>query len=232
MSFALPVPLLVAAVSTADSGGRRDEFYDPRGIGLLPATTLVIWVCCLVVGIIGMIWPGGSSSTPTTQQAMPIEAVEVEVTNHAPAQAAPPPPPQVSPQIVQLSPQAPPLIPALFADPLMPLAQPAQMPLRAVNTAVPLGAMAVKTITFGVGEGRQPMPEYPEEARYAGEEGTVTIVFNVDKDGDVTSATTDTPCRWPILNGAALRAVRQTWHFGPGPPRAYIVVIRYELIRR
>jgi len=226
MSFALPIPLLVA-VSTADGEGRRDEFYDPRGIGLLPATTLVLWVSCLIVGIIGMMWPRGSSSAPTTQQASPIEAVEVDVTNEAPPQTAPPPP-QVAPQIAQLWPQAP---PAPFVDALTPLAQPVQMPLRAVNAA-PVSAAPVKAITFGVGEGRQPTPEYPEEASYAGEEGTVTIVFNVDQDGDVTSATADTPCGWPILNEAALRAVRQTWHFGPGPPRTYIVAIRYELTRR
>ena len=238
MSFVLPIPFLVAAVSTADPGRRRDEFYDSRGIGLLPATTLVIWVCCLIVGIIGIFWPGNPSSAPTTQpQSIAIEAVDVEVMNHPPDMT--PASDQLPPQITALAPQVPPPLAAtLFPDPLTPLTRLMQMPPRSViPVALPLGAapvntLAVKTITFGVGEGRQPTPEYPEEARYAGEEGTVTILFNVDQDGRVTSATAATPCPWPILNQAAVSAVRQTWHFGPGPPRTYIVAIRYQLTRR
>lgn len=231
MSFALPIPLLVAAVSTADSGGRRDEFFDSRGIGLLPATTLVIWVCCLIVGVIGMFWPGSPSNAPTTQpQANPIEAVEVEVTDQppAPADMAPPSPPMLLPSRV-IAP-LPAVLSGGLLTPLSFLPRPAPAPQRVVNPA-PV-AVAVKNITFGVGEGRQPTPQYPEEARYAGEEGSVTVLFNVGDDGRVISATAVEPCPWPILNQAAVSAIRQTWRFAPGPPRAYRVAIQYQLNRR
>jgi TonB family protein len=206
-----------AAAATLEPAARRDEFSDSRGVGLVPATTLVIWVCCLIVGAIGIFWPDNASAPPTTQpQSTAIEAIDVEVTNEpsAPPEAAPSPGPSLAPQAMALAPEA---------------ALPLAVPLRPVNSAP--AAASVKSITFGVGEGCQPTPEYPEEARDAGEEGTVTIVFNVAADGSVTSATAVTPCRWPILNEAALRAVRETWRFAPGPPRTFIVAIRYELKR-
>jgi protein TonB len=143
----------------------------------------------------------------------------------------------LSPRQTAITPEAAPPLAALASpdpltvlSPLSPPSQPTATPQHSVNSApVSSGPVA---ITLGVGEGRQPTPEYPEEARYAGEEGTVTIVLNVAQDGSVTSATAATPCQWPILNEAALRAVRQTWHFAPGPPRTFIVAIRYELRRR
>jgi TonB family protein len=240
MSIAIPVPLLVAAVSTADPGGRRDEFFDSSGIGLLPVTTLVIWVCCLIVGVIGIIWPGNRSAPPTTQpQSSAIEAIEVEVTKEPapPAEMAPPPGPPLSPRQTAITPEAsPPLAAMISADPLTPLAQPAQMPMRHVNpapAAPPVHAAnavaPVTSITFGVGVGRQPEPEYPMEAQYAGQQGTVTVLFNVGQDGQVVSATVVAPCPWPILNQAAARSIRDTWHFPTGPPRAYMVKITYQM---
>jgi periplasmic protein TonB len=224
MSFALPVPLLVAAASTADPGGRRDDFYDSRGVGLLPATTLVIWVCCLIVGVIGTFWPDNGLGPATTQpQSTPIQAIEVEVTDQPP-----PPPPMAPPQMNQIAAPAPPLLaPMLPLDPLTRLMPPAQMPQRPVNSGP--AAAPVRTLTFGYGEGRQPKPDYPDEARYAGEQGTVTILFNVGQDGQVVSATAVASCQWPILNQAALRAIRETWRFSPGPPRSYMISIKFEL---
>jgi TonB family protein len=226
MSLAsIPVPIFFAAMSSVKPAvAARDDFSDSRGVGLVPAMTLVIWVCCLIVGAIGMIWPDIPPGPAATQpQSTAIEAIQVDVTNE----------PSDQPELA--SPPGPPLAAVASPDPLMvlsplnPPSQPMATPQHSVNSAPPNSGPVA--ITLGVGEGRQPTPEYPEEARYAGEEGTVTIVFNVAADGSVTSATAATPCQWPILNEAALRAVRQTWHFAPGPPRTFIVAIRYELRR-
>jgi protein TonB len=88
---------------------------------------------------------------------------------------------------------------------------------------------AVRHLTFGVGEGRQPSPEYPREAGIAREQGTVVVRFTVGEDGSVLAAQVQSPCRWPLLNQAAVRAVRDRWHFQPGAMRSFDVSIEFEL---
>jgi protein TonB len=99
------------------------------------------------------------------------------------------------------------------------------------QTAAPQSAAqsAPTRLTYGVGEARQPAPEYPPEAQRAGEEGTVIVQFTVDENGHITSAEASTPSPWPSLNNAAVRAVRDTWRFPTGPSRNYEVVIQFEL---
>ena len=84
-------------------------------------------------------------------------------------------------------------------------------------------------LTFGVGEGRQPPPEYPREAVLAQQEGTVVVVFTVGTNGRVTDAVATSPSPWEILNQAALRKIRQTWRFSQGPVRSYQVTIQFQL---
>ena len=50
-------------------------------------------------------------------------------------------------------------------------------------------------------------------------------------DGSVTSAQLAPGCRWPLLNEAAVRTIRDRWRFGPGPVRYYEVVDRFYLER-
>ena len=75
----------------------------------------------------------------------------------------------------------------------------------------------------------QPAPEYPIESQLAGQHGVVVVRFTVDQDGNVTTAQAIQPCPWPLLNQSAVRAVRETWHFRPGPVRAYEVSIQFVL---
>jgi TonB family protein len=65
----------------------------------------------------------------------------------------------------------------------------------------------------------------------AGQEGSVTVQFTVDEAGRVTSVATTSASRWPLLNQAALRVIRQKWHFAPGVERSYEVVIQFQLER-
>lgn len=63
--------------------------------------------------------------------------------------------------------------------------------------------------------GRMPAPSYPPEARRYGQEGRVVVLFSVDEQGNVVSASVTGPCPYPLLNEEAVRAVRR-WKFQPG----------------
>jgi protein TonB len=108
-------------------------------------------------------------------------------------------------------------------------------PKRAVPTKAPSGPTpnlagnTVRHLTFGRGEGAQPSPEYPPEAARAGEVGVVSVRFAVAENGNVVSAEIVTPCRSPILNQAALRTIRDRWHFPPGEKRLYEISINFQL---
>ena len=90
-------------------------------------------------------------------------------------------------------------------------------------------APVVARLTLGEGEGRQPPPAYPREAILARQQGTVQLRFTVDETGTVQSVEIIVPSRWPLLNQAATRAIRDTWHFNPGPRRVYEVPIEFQL---
>ena len=100
---------------------------------------------------------------------------------------------------------------------------------RAGGAGMPDG---VQTLVWGRGEGRQPAPPYPWEARRQGQEGTVRIRFCVGANGRVLWAETLEGCPWPLLREAALHTVRRYWRFRPGEVRLYEVEIRFELARR
>lgn len=63
--------------------------------------------------------------------------------------------------------------------------------------------------------GRMPAPTYPASAKRAGQTGSVMVEFTIGTDGRVLSAHAKSPCPWPSLNEAAVRAVRR-WKFPPG----------------
>jgi protein TonB len=97
-------------------------------------------------------------------------------------------------------------------------------------TAAP--GSAPQQLTFGEGEGKQPAPEYPREAVIARQEGTVVVRFTVGTNGRVRKAEASTASSSALLNQAAVRAVRETWRFSPGPVRSYEVSIQFELKER
>jgi protein TonB len=141
-------------------------------------------------------------------------AVALEALN--PVVVAPSPAPSPAPVVAASPPPA--------ANP-----QPAPTPPRARQDAPansgaakqgapgPTGPPAVRHLKFGVGAGRQPRPEYPREARIAKQQGSVVVQFTVGEDGRVVRAEITRPCRWPMLNQAAARVVREKWdRFEPG----------------
>jgi periplasmic protein TonB len=92
-------------------------------------------------------------------------------------------------------------------------------------------APPVQTIVYGQGEGRQPAPDYPQRAIREGQEGTAVVRFTVEENGRVSAAELISPSPWALLNGAALRVVRERWRFRPGVLRLYQVSIRFELTK-
>jgi periplasmic protein TonB len=128
---------------------------------------------------------------------------------------------------------APPEMPAIAApSAAIAFADPANAPVHVVSDSPILTARpSIIQLTFGEGEGQQPAPQYPPEAVIAGEEGTVVVRLSVDEEGRVTEAVAVSPCSWPLLNSAAVRAVRDTWHFRSGSERCYEVSIQFQLNR-
>jgi protein TonB len=188
-------------------GDRKHE------VGLLPVGTMVLWCTCVAVGVIGLRW--SAIRPPSAPPAAPVdtELVSVEAIRSRPAQLPPPP--------------APPVIAA--PNPAIAFAEPVDAPVHAVEA--PASQQSVIRLTYGQGEGQQPPPEYPPEAVRAGQEGTVVVRMTVAEDGRVTEAQAISPCPWPVLNSAAVRAVRSTWRFGKGPVRSYEVSIQFQLNR-
>jgi len=60
-----------------------------------------------------------------------------------------------------------------------------------------------------------PAPEYPRLARRRGWQGTVLLAVEVKKDGTVGAVSVRTGSTYPILDEAALEAVKK-WRFTPG----------------
>jgi protein TonB len=197
---------------------------------------------CLVVGIVGVLLPYArehlQAKPPPVVQAVRLlppreQAPDVQQPRVGPKiEAAAPPPESPAPA------EAPP--PMAVAAPNAPVAfaVPVEGPTRIadVKYAVPVAApppaplqLPVHHLTFGVGEGHQPDPEYPQDAILAGEQGTVVVRFTVGDDGRVLSAVVSQPSRWPLLNQAALRAVRDSWRLSRGKTGTYDIPIQFEL---
>ncbi len=223
------------------SGGSMKTFtanqYDAYRISILSVFTLMLWLGCLLVGGLGFIMHYPQPHSPSAQPPpVKVEMLEVKLTDD----------PQLTPESSHNStvtdPVAHPQIPQPIAvaqpSPAIAFALPVKGPVRIVEAShaaysqpsTPAPATpAPQPLTFGEGEGRQPAPEYPERARRAGQEGSVTVRFTVAEDGYITAAEVIEPCRWPLLNQSALHAVRERWRFVPGPIRIYDVPIHFQL---
>lgn len=233
---------------------------------LLPIFTLVVWLGCLTVGVLGVVLPySRPQPAPPAAAVIQAELIKVELAEQpAPVPAAPAPPTSAEPPPLfapATPPQAPQLVAVALPSPAVAFAMPVEAPARIVEmkqaafvrpapqpivTPVPPGppgppapsqpsgkpapaAPPVQTLTYGLGEGRQPAPRYPEAARRAGQEGTVVVRFSVGADGRVLAAEPSAPSPWGALNREAIRVVREQWQFMPGPVRLFEVAIRFEL---
>lgn len=151
-----------------------------------------------------------AAPSPSVAFALPIEAPARIVELKAAAFTRPAPAPVIAPPSAPVATSTTPAVTAPAA-PAPPVAPP------------------VQSLTFGEGEGRQPAPRYPLQARRAGQEGTVVIRLAVGSDGRVLSAQPSSPSPWDLLNREAVRVVLEQWRFPSGPPRLYEVAMRFEI---
>ncbi|MBV8781505.1 MAG: TonB family protein [Phycisphaerae bacterium] len=206
-------------------------------VSLITVMTLTAWSGCAVVAIVGLVFPHAMPQ-PARAQAPPVTAtvMKVDISDAIAAApiVAPPTPSAEMPPAMASAPTATPA-PAEMPSPSIafPLATKTIAATSAalaqsnggINASAAGGAIA--PLTFGVGEGQQPKPEYPIEAELAGQEGTVTVRFTVGESGRVESAEVIKPCPYPLLNQSALRTIRQQWRFAPGPRIVHDVTIQF-----
>ena len=215
-------------------------------IALTACGTMVLWGCCLAVGVTGLALPHQLPPPPPVEPP-PIAATMLNVSigdvQASPAETPATPQQTVAndipppPETVAEPSSAPPMQAVAAPSALIAFAVPtknagavvsaaAAVPSQSTGTAA---GPAVQHLVYGQGEGQQPAPEYPREAALAGQQGTVIVRFIVGENGRVESAAVETACSSPILNDAAVRAVRDTWRFKPGPRRTFDVSIDYQL---
>lgn len=84
-------------------------------------------------------------------------------------------------------------------------------------------------LSFGKGEGRQPSPSYPLQAKRNNQQGTVIVEFLVGTDGKVLNAWLKSPSPYDSLNNSALSTVRNRWSFPAGTARHYRISITFQL---
>jgi protein TonB len=209
---------------------------------MLSVFTAALWLVSAAAGIAGLMirYP---QATPVPKVIPPVtverlnvnvvkteehESPKTEVTqNHA----VPQPQPIPDSPLPALLPVADPLLDLPFARAVEGPSRISDVSKAAALQQTPSAATSsqVEHLTFGEGEGDQPPPDYPREAKLAHQEGNVIVQMTIDESGDVTDAKVTSPCPWPILNQAALRAVRDTWHFAKGPVRHKDVQFVFQL---
>lgn len=214
--------------------------------------TLVLWSVCLAVGAVGFALPYERPRPPRAPEA-PIltQPLQVELTQEwfAPPEMLPSPPDPLSPPPPPDALTLPAIVqPIAVAEPgpaiafPLPVQGPTRLvdvsradyavpPVRSATASVESPGPVAQPLTFGQGQGRQPAPDYPATARRQGQEGTVLVRLTVGENGRVLAAEAALPSPWPLLNEAALRAVRERWSFPRGPARLYEVPIRFEIVK-
>ncbi|MCM8542869.1 MAG: energy transducer TonB [Lentisphaeraceae bacterium] len=84
-------------------------------------------------------------------------------------------------------------------------------------------------LKFGLGEGRQPPPRYPRMAERRGQEGSVTLEFDIDKNGYPKNVNVKSASAWPLLNKEAKRVISSRWKFAAGNERHCQITIEFRL---
>ena len=174
----------------------------------------------MLIGALGYALPCARPQPPVSEPTpVTVEKIVVQLSAEPlPVPAADTPPdPLAAP---------PPLAPPLAVAAPSPLPFPSPVPCASSRPPPPA---PVHPLVFGIGEGRQPAPAYPDAAIRNGQEGTVTVRFSVAADGHVTTADVSAASPWSLLDEAALRVIRHRWRFAPGAVRTYEVAIRFSL---
>lgn len=196
--------------------------------------------CALAACLAGILRPAQAlPARESTAAEPPRETTWVRIAPPAAAGEAPAEPESV-PSALPAAPESPEALPSLGEPaapailPSLPAARQAR-PAAAPNkpgTAEAKGAGGEGPVRLERGElaGSQPWPDYPSAALRRGESGTVTVRLRVTPAGEVSEARVDASSGWRSLDEAATDTIRRRWTFPPGPPRDYLVDIRFQIL--
>jgi TonB family protein len=236
------------------SGARKSAPSLPWSIGpdgnSIAILTLVLWLTVSGVGALGFALhyerprPAMPQEAPIFAQQLQVELTQEQLPpqDQEPVLEQPPEPTLAGPLTQPVIAQP---IAVAVPSPAVAFPLPVEGPKRIVDVKgadyvlppvtnkpplAPAGPPA-QPLVLGKGEGDQPKPAYPKTAERLKQEGTVLVRLTVGEDGRVLDAEAKIASPWPLLNQAALRTVRQQWHFSKGPIRVYEVGIRFELLK-
>jgi len=201
--------------------------------------TLAAWLSVVGFGSVGVILPGKRLfPNPCHVDKLEVLKIAPDITIGDHSATTPPEKPSPAPPEALPGPPALPDIARTTPLPEVPELPQATSTSRAVRS-VPqpasskqsTAATSGKTATSGnlgntksasalslrsrLAAGHMPAPEFPPYSRRNHQEGTVVVEFCVNPGGHVTAAIITTPCKWPLLNHTAVRAV-MNWSFPPG----------------
>src|SRR6266404_9237482 len=77
--------------------------------------------------------------------------------------------------------------------------------------------------------GTYPDPPYPGIAIRNNYQGTVTVELAVDASGTVVSAKVTKSSGFPVLDEAAIKTVKELWHFPPGQARLHTWDCKFQM---
>ena len=194
-------------------------------VSLTSIVTTVVWLVFATGGVLGLrlqyqqAQARAREKPPIVAEMMDVKMVGTAASRVPNADVPHPAEAVATPDV------APQLPPVAEPSPEIPFAVPTNEPVRKASAGPP-----VQHLTFGTGEGDKPAPEYPREAKIARQQGSVVVRFTVNDNGHVTDAEAVSPSPYPLLNQAAVRAVRETWdNFPKGKVRVYDVRFQFEL---
>lgn len=241
------LPIEAATVSASERIPGMMSCNATDSTKLMPVVTLVLWLGCSLVSVLGLTMPYVRPLLAKAQpEPMQVEMLNVELTSEPMSDLAPPvasslatPPPAdavAQPQVPQPMAVALPSPAVAFAVPIEGATRIVEAAQASYNTSAAIKndapaptSLPVQTLTYGQGAGKQPAPEYPWRAQNEGQEGVVNVRFTVAENGRVLAAEAVNPSQWPMLNDSAVRTIRNRWRFSPGTARAYEVAIRFVL---
>lgn len=181
-----------------------------------------ICILFLLIGIFG--------SAPATVSIKPIPPVEEIM----PVAIETPPPPQTvtpnenpnlnqqqppeAPNVVVVVPNAPNInfsVPTI-GNLVVPNAMAQAPPLNPMQNVAPMPMNQLARISNTGASGSRPAPPYPEIARAAGQQGTVTMQMTATPDGHVASVQIIRSSGYPVLDRATEDFIRRHWMLPAG----------------
>lgn len=103
-------------------------------------------------------------------------------------------------------------------------------PAHPMAPIAPVSSVHIEQINVtGVG-GSRSAPIYPRESALRGEQGTVTILIEVEENGRISDVTVKESSGFPTLDRAAVQHAQRAWFFPPGKgKRMYECPIVFQL---